>query len=92
VNVIVAVGFFIGFASFIGQPQPISSLKPTPISTQKPETGNVTVSGLIIIQGLTIPPTEVQLINGETQEVYKALISQAIIITLFLFLSINRME
>ena len=74
---IVAVGFVISFAALIDQPQSISSPKPTPISTPTSKTGNVTVSGLIIVHGLTIPPTEVQFINGETQQVYKAAINPA---------------
>ena len=77
----IAMSFAVTYLSLSSQPQSISSLKPTPalttpalIVTQK--TGDITVSGLITIHGLTIPPTEVAFTSGETQEVYKAPINQ----------------
>ena len=71
--VIAIIGFTIEFSATPIETQSISSIKTTPT----PITNNVTVSGLIVSHGLTIPPTEVQFINTETHEVYKAPISQS---------------
>ncbi len=71
--VIATIGFTVEFSVIPTETQSISSLITTPT---KPITNNVTVSGLIISHGLTVPPTEVQFINTETHEVYKAPISQ----------------
>jgi|WetSurMetagenome_2_1015567.scaffolds.fasta_scaffold223339_2 hypothetical protein len=53
-----------------------SNSSSTPTPTPTPKTGNVTVSGLVIVHGLTIPPTEVAFISVENQEIYKAPINQ----------------
>ena len=73
---VVAMGYVINFEALPTEPPAIPSTKPTPTPTTTPITNNVTVSGLIISHGLTIPPTEVQFINTETHEVYKAPINQ----------------
>ena len=73
---IVAVSCVINFKALTTEPSSISSPKPTSTPATTPRTNNVTVSGLIISHGLTIPPTEVQFINTETHEVYKAPINQ----------------
>jgi hypothetical protein len=70
---IVALGYFINFRALTTVTSSVPSPKPTPAKTL---TNNVTVSGLIISHGLTIPPTEVQFINTETHEAYKAPINQ----------------
>jgi hypothetical protein len=70
---VIAVGYIINFRALTTQTSSVPS--PTPTSATTP-TNNVTVSGLIISHGLTIPPTEVQFINTETHEVYKAPINQ----------------
>jgi hypothetical protein len=70
--VIAIIGFTVEFMP-IPTETPATSLTKT---TPTPITSNVTVSGLIISHGLTVPPTEVQFINTETHEVYKAPISQ----------------
>jgi len=74
---VIAIGLVLTCLVLLGQPQSFSSPKPILTPTATPITGNITVSGLIIVHGLTIPPTEVAFINGETQEVYKAPINQA---------------
>ena len=74
---IIAIGLITTYLVSLNQPQSNSSPKPTPTPSATPQTGNVTVSGLITVHGLTIPPTEVAFINGVTQEVYKAPINQA---------------
>ncbi len=70
--VIATIGFTVEFRPIPTQTPATSLIKTTPT----PITSNVTVSGLIISHGLTVPPTEVQFINTETHEVYKAPISQ----------------
>ena len=70
---IVAMVYVINFRALTTQTSSLFSPTPTPTTTP---TNNVTVSGLIISHGLTIPPTEVQFINTETYEVYKAPINQ----------------
>jgi len=72
----VAIGNVINFKFLTTESHSNPSPKPTPTPTTTPVTNNVTVSGLIISHGLTIPPTEVQFINTETHEVYKAPINQ----------------
>ena len=73
---VITVSCIINFKALTTEPPSISSPKPTPTPATSPRTDNVTVSGLIISLGLTIPPTEVQFINTETHEVYKAPINQ----------------
>jgi TRAP-type C4-dicarboxylate transport system permease small subunit len=73
---IVAVIYVINFRVLTNTPVFASSPTPTATPTQIPTADNVTLSGLIISYGLTIPPTEVQFINTQTHEVYKAPINQ----------------
>jgi hypothetical protein len=73
---VVAVSYVINFKALTTTLPSISSSKPTPTPATTPITNNVTLSGSIISHGLTIPPTEVQFINTETHEVYKAPINQ----------------
>jgi hypothetical protein len=73
---VVAVSYVINFKALTTTLPSISSSKPTPTPATTPITNNVTLSGSIINHGLTIPPTEVQFINTETHEVYKAPINQ----------------
>jgi hypothetical protein len=70
---VVALSYVINFKALTTEPTSISSPKPTPTT---PRTNNVTVSGLIISHGLTIPPTEVQFINTQTHDIHKAPINQ----------------
>jgi hypothetical protein len=72
---IVTVSYVIYF-NLTTEPSSTLSPKATATPTPTPTTNNVTVSGLIVSHGLTIPPTEVQFINTETHEVYKAPINQ----------------
>ena len=53
---IVTVGYVINFRALTTETSSVPSPTPTPATTL---TNNVTVSGLIISHGLTIPPTEV---------------------------------
>lgn len=74
---IVALGYIIHlYVLKTEPPSAISSPVLTPAPTTTPIAYNVTVSGLIISHGLTIPPTEVQFIDTETHEVYKAPVNQ----------------
>jgi hypothetical protein len=74
---IIAIGLVTTYLVSLNQSQSNSSPKNTPTPSAAPQTGNITVSGLITVHGLTIPPTEVAFINTETHEVYKAPINQA---------------
>jgi hypothetical protein len=73
---IVALGYITHLYVLKTEPPSAISSPLTPTPTTTPIVYNVTVSGLIIIHGLTTPPTEVQFINTETHEVYKAPINQ----------------
>ena len=73
---VVAMSYVINFKALTTEPPSISSPKLTPTPATTPITNNVTLSGSIISHGLTIPPTEVQFINTETHQVYKAPINQ----------------
>ena len=72
---IFAVGYLFSLEASI-QPQTIASPKATSTVDSAPYPDDVTVTGLIVSHGLTIPPTEVQFINTQTHEAYKAPINQ----------------
>ena len=73
---LIGVGYALSFRVSTTIPPSTPSPNPTPILTPKPVTVNVTVHGLVICHGLTIPPTEIQFSNTETQEVYKTPVIQ----------------
>lgn len=73
---IISVGYVINFRVLTSEPTSNPSPKPTATPLQTPVANNVTVSGLIISHGLTIPPTEVKFINAVNQETFKAPINQ----------------
>ena len=84
----VAFGYVINSRALTTQTSSAPSTSPIPTPAATP-TNNVTVSGLIISHGLTIPPTEVQFINTETHEVYKAPINQ-LFYSYFISLPVNQ--
>jgi hypothetical protein len=73
---LIGVGYAINFGVLTTTPPSTPSPNPTATPTPEPVTVNVTVQGLVICHGLTIPPTEIQFSNTETHEIYKTPVIQ----------------